>query len=323
MILNRWRGTICSYSAVILCCMGVFFHFLFAREAAAQAWISPKHTGSITFVYQNQFKKDFRLNGQPTNPGTVRLQGVFVNVDYSLTDKLAISATLPFLASKYEGTLLLHDEVPFDGVYTGYLDNGQYHSSFQDFGLNLRYNVSAHPFLFTPYVRYGVPTGNYPILGFSAVGQRLQQWEVGAHVGRLLDPFLPDAYIHVSYGYAFVKKIADVNLDRSNFNLQFGYFVSPSVQLYGIVHGMHMHGGVSPYEIYSRDFTTVLNQDYWDHHDQIETERTWNVGGGVSFALNESMDASIALLRTVSLWNGHWLNYQFSAGITWSFGSIQ
>jgi hypothetical protein len=304
-------------------CVLVLLQFLVARESTPQAWVPPKHTGTITFVYQNQFKKDFRLNGEPISPGTVRLQGVFVNLDYSLTDKLAISATLPFLASKYDGTELLHDEVPFDGIYTGYLDNGKYHSSFQDFGFNLRYNFSTRPIVFTPYIRYGVPTNNYPFLGFSAVGQRLQQLEVGAHVGRILDPFLPDAYFQLSYGFAFVKKIEDINLNRSNINLQFGYFLSPSFQLYGLVHGMHMHGGVSPYQIYTPDFTTVLNQGYWDHHDQLETERTWNVGGGVSFALNDSMDASVALLRTVYLWNGHALNYQFSAGIAWSFGSIQ
>src|SRR5262245_44231983 len=84
----------------------------------AQAWVSPKGTGSISISYLNNLdNRDYFGHGEPyidipPNPmcpngcrvdhfGELRTQGVYFDFAYSLTDKLGLTVSIPYLAPKY------------------------------------------------------------------------------------------------------------------------------------------------------------------------------------------------------------------------------
>ena len=66
-----------------------------------------------------------------------------MEVEYALTDRLALNASLPFIASKYTGSLEDPDYVNIHDRYDTYrrinpaaapsLDTGDYNATFQDF----------------------------------------------------------------------------------------------------------------------------------------------------------------------------------------------
>ena len=286
----------------------------------AQAWLSPKHTGTISLSYQYHYIDTHAIEGRwlkefaGVDLGRIRSHAAVVNADYSLTDKLAFSVTLPFIGANYEGEDLSHD------LHT---DAGSYHPSFQDLGLEVRYNVLKSHLMVTPFIGYGLPTHPYEYFAHAAIGRRLTSLQLGTYVGRRLDPLLPDAFLQGHYSYEFVQRIRGINLNRSNIDLQFGYFLTSSFTAFGLVIGTLSHGGVSPYIIYDKDTGEIIDQDLYPQHDRIEIVRTWNVGGGAAYSINDSWQAYFTIFHTAYMRNGHPLKHQISTGVTWSFGSPQ
>src|SRR6202795_4393682 len=102
----------------------------------AQAWLSPKGDGVVTVLYQNDIERLHSFSdGRTKDRGHTYLDGVIANADFSLTDKLAVSVSLPFIASKYVGPFP-HLLVRGDPTTAVALDNGNYHGGFQDFRFN-------------------------------------------------------------------------------------------------------------------------------------------------------------------------------------------
>src|SRR5205085_11269279 len=111
-------------------------------SSLAQAWLSPKGDGVVTVLYQNNIDRLHSFgDGRTKDRGHTYLDAMFVNTDFSLTDRLAVSVNLPFIAGKYVGPfphLLVRGE-PSTAVV---LDDGNYHGGLQDFRFNVRYALS-------------------------------------------------------------------------------------------------------------------------------------------------------------------------------------
>ena len=65
----------------------------------------------------------------------IRSQAVSTGITYGVTDRLAIAASIPFIATRYTGTT---PHGGFDGPAA--LDDGNYHGVFQDFRLDAHYS---------------------------------------------------------------------------------------------------------------------------------------------------------------------------------------
>src|SRR6185369_15752861 len=92
-----------------------------SAAAWAQAWTPAQGEGDVTFQFQDTLVKYHQLPTVRLDRGHIRGETMLVDVTYGLTDQIAVSAALPYVASKYDGTR------PHP---TG-LDNGGYHSTFQ------------------------------------------------------------------------------------------------------------------------------------------------------------------------------------------------
>jgi hypothetical protein len=70
--------------------------FLFSTIAAAQAWVPEKGEGTATLTLQDIFVKDhLGSGGQRFDVGHIRTFIAFQDIDYGITDKLALDASIP------------------------------------------------------------------------------------------------------------------------------------------------------------------------------------------------------------------------------------
>ncbi len=283
----------------------------FSSFCFAQAWIPPKGMGAIAINYQFfQIDDHFTGFGERTDVGHTQANNVIADFSYSLTDKLAVTVGLPFVSTKYEGP---SPHILTDGTIP--LDDGRWHSTAQDFSFQARYSVLAKPVQITPYVRGIIASNDYEYFGHSAPGVNKNRVQVGTYAGRLLDPIFPNTYLQGGYSYTFGEKILDMRSNYSSLDLELGYFVTPSLRVFGIAAGQVTHSDLDLEEINPRNAT---NQ-YFIHHDQIMRVNYLNLGGGASYSINNSIDVYGAVTNTVSGRNVHATKYGITFGVSYGF----
>lgn len=304
--MNAHRIPNASFAALT----GLAISFALPGVGFAQAWTSPKGTGTLTLSYQNQYTDTHYFGTHRIDLGHIRLQGLYANLDYSVTDRLGVSVTLPYVAGRYTGT----DPHP----NKEHIDDGRYHSTFQDFNLDARYHLTARRFAITPFMRTILPSHDYEFFAHSAVGTRLKEVQIGAFVGRRLNPILSDGYFQARYSYGIVERVLGIHHNRSDMDLQAGYFISPRLNLYGLITGFITHGGLDAPPLSAP--RPPANDPIFLHHDQIAHGKMLNLGGGASLAVNDRFDVYGSVIHSVTGTNGHAIKYAVTLGMSWSFG---
>ena len=322
-LLTR-RGGRSLASWAILALTGV--QLALPRGAAAQsAWVPVAGEGSVGLVFQN-LEFDGHFDG-----GGSHLEGVagsrahlaIFQFEYGLTDRLAFTARLPYIASKFTGTddepimILIreryeeyrrtHPDIPADSS----LDTGNYYATFQDWGFTLRYNLLNRGVTVTPVVSATIPSHHYRTIGEAAPGQDRLALHTGVNVGRLLDPLLPRAYVHGRYTYSFVQRFRGIPLDRSSAEFEVGYAITPIVSVRVLVNWMKTHGGVGFAEAYE-DLTLFLS------HDRLLASRYWHTGAATTVSLTNSIDLEGAVLLMLAGADTH-SGIGVNVGLTWHF----
>ena len=279
-------------------------------SARAQAWLAPKGEASLGAAYQNIYTRDHLFSkGERFDGGRIRMNVAVFGLNYSFTDRLAASASLPYASARYDGRT----------PHAGNVDNGDYHSGFTDLRLDLRYNVFREPAMITPFVAAIIPTRDYPTFAHAALSSGLNQYLVGVSVGRRLDPFLEAGFVQVRYSYAFVAKVLGVSHDRSNVDLEIGYFLTPSLGVSVIGSYQKTYGGIELPLPGTPAAAAFRLTPYYVHHDQLAQSNFVNVGGAVSYALTGTVDV-FAAYQTM-LWgrNVHSIEPGLAVGLSWGF----
>lgn len=286
----------------------LLFSFLLVPSSLfAQAWLSPKGEGTISLGYQHLFIRYHVFSkGQRLDRGHIYSHGLLMDTDYSFTDRLALTIGVPYIAGKYSGPN--PHQLP--------IDNGAYHSTFQDFRINLRYNITKRPMVITPFFETIIPSHGYEYMAHSAVGTDLREYHVGANFGRRLDPVLSNAYFQVRYSYALVERVEGIAPNRSDTEFQFGYFLTPRFSVLGLGSWHHAHSGLDfTYQVFPGDLTL----EEFHHHNQIGKTSLLDVGGGASVSLSRSLDMFISLMHSLRVRNGHAHAAVVAVGLSWSF----
>ena len=254
------------------------------------------------------FTSDHLLSsGQPQNRGPTQLSSATAGVLYGITDRFAVSADVPYIASKFTLTPGL---LPNAHDLESKVDDGSYNETFQDFHAAVKYNAVQGAVMLTPFVELTLPTHHYVTFGHSAPGKFLREYRVGFDVGRLLNPILPHGYFDLRYSYSFVQKLDDFNLDRINVDLEVGYFLKPWVAIRGLGAVQKTLGGV--------ESLVPPNSPYFPDHDRLERGHYSRMGGGVTFSLPRNMDLYVLVISTLSGKNVQ----AFTApaiGVSWNF----
>ena len=253
------------------------------------------------------FDGHFDADGRRDPFGGTRAESVWVEGVFALTDRLAVSASLPFVTTKLAGSFP-------EGVHLGPLDDGKYHGDFQDFRFELAFNLLARDLGVTPFVGLGVPSHEYEYKGEAVPGKGLGEVMVGVAAGRSLSPFMRRAYVHARYSYAFVETVdEDVDkLDRSNLDTELGYQATSRLLVRVLARWQVTHGGL--------DLEDMRHHpNFFRTHDRAARTNYFNLGAGVAFALGRSSDVYAILIKTLSGENAH-QSRSLSVGATFSFG---
>src|SRR5258705_1233877 len=118
-----------------------------AGAARAQAWLPAQGEGAVSFVYQDLFDRYHQFPGiGKVDNGPTTSRSVLVDVTYGLTNRIAISFGMPWVAAKYVGSAP-HPLVDVSGPTPTFygatpLDDGSFHGTFQDVRFDIRYSLT-------------------------------------------------------------------------------------------------------------------------------------------------------------------------------------
>lgn len=296
----RRAGTILKFILAIIA----------APPLAAQAWLFPKGEGSVALSYQNVYLPDHVFSkGERLDIGPMHIQGMLTNVDYSLTDKLALGIGLPYLAGKYGG----------DHPHQLPIDDGTYHGTSQDFHIDARYNIRRRPLVLTPFVKGVIPSHAYEHFAHSTIGRRLPELHVGVNLGRRLDFISPNAFLQARYAYVVGKRTEGILPRRSETEFQVGYFLTPRWSVMALGSWTHPHNGIDYiFGLYPDNLTP----GQYLNHDRLGRLSTVDLGGGVSFAASKTMDVFASAVTAVRTRNGHALASAVTIGVSWRFRTV-
>jgi hypothetical protein len=199
--------------------------------------------------------------------------------------------------------------------------------------LAVRYSVVRGRTAVTQFVGSFVPSHGYEHLAHAAPGRNLKELQVGVSVAALLDRLVPGAFVQGRYSYGFVQPVVDLsdvrlNGNRSNADLEVGYFVTPGLRVFLLGSAQLTHGGI--------DFPVIGPDEFWpsnlelvstpeglyafSNHDRIDRFNYLNVGGGASVALTDNLDLFGSYMWTAAARNGHALARGVSLGLSVGFG---
>jgi len=287
---------------------GIYFCALlltFTGTAAGQAWVPERGEGTFsTSLNYIAFGGHFRSDGSRTPEAASRARSLLFEVEYGVTDRLAVTMAVPVVSARYASTnppsdvlRVLFDQavqaVGSDFYKHPFLDDQQYHTTLQDFQFNVRYNLAFRPVVVTPFVGSVLPSHDYAYVGESAPGRNLKEVQFGTNLARRLDPFLRKGYIDGQVSFAIPEEALKIRTNRTNISVEMGYWLSRKLAVRGIGQWQHTFTGLH----FPADLTTperVLT------HERLLKADYLHLGGGVSYAVTSETDISADVVTFIS-----------------------
>ena len=289
--------------------------------ARAQAFVPAKGEGAVTLVAHASRVTRHLTAVTSLDLGKIKSKGITVDFSVGLGRKFGLSASVPFVTANYNGTrphaLTPAEIAAVHPTFTNLDSDGAYHSALQDFRIDLRYNATvARGIPITPFVSVIQPSHDYEYFAHVAAGRRLREVQVGVYAARLLDPWLPRAFVQGRFAHGFIESVQGISRRRSVLTLEGGYFVRPTFRVFGIISGQITHGGVDTIVSPRAELPLQLFID----HDRFGRENMLNVAAGLSHTLKQSIDVFATISRTMTGINTHAQDYAVSVGASFSFG---
>jgi hypothetical protein len=275
-----------------------------APPAAAQAWLPTRGTLDLSLSFTDlESRKHYLPHGDEFDAGHTNSQILALNMTYGITDRITITAGLPYVVSRYRGRL----PHPVES------DDGHTHRTLTDWRLGLHYQLSEGPIAFAPFLQFGSPITGYETVGHAAPGRGLTEWRVGFFAGRNLDEWWPGAYVQLRYAYIFEEKVAGISNDRSQLDLELGKYLAPRWSIRGMLYWQDTYGGIQ--------VPVPPTHPLFQYHDQIAAETFLNAGVGTAYAVGRSSEIYLLGAHSLRGTNGHKLDRSLSIGWTHRFGA--
>jgi hypothetical protein len=289
-----------------------------AAPAGAQSMVPPRGAGEVSFIYQTGLIKNHILTEATVDVGHITTHAVMVDFSVGLGKHFAVGVSVPLVMARYDGGFGHRpnaQEAPLHPTFT-FIDDGRYHTAWQDFRLELRYALEKNGVHAMPFVTVILPSHSYEYLAHSAVGRRVREVRIGAAIHRLLTPWSARSFVQSHIGYGFQEEIAGISRGITHINLEGGYFVKPNLSVFGLSNFHITNGGIdvrlSP--------RAELSGELFINHDRIVRERMINLGAGAAYALPAKFTLVGTVTRTVWGINTHSQAYLVTIGLSRSFG---
>jgi hypothetical protein len=272
--------------------------------------------GAVTVALQTiDYDGHFVTDGRFFAVGASVNNRLDIDVDYAITDRLSVTAGLPFVFAKYVDPNPLPPFVPFLPV-----DECRcWQSGWQDFGFTTRYNLVNGAFALTPSVSIGVPSHDYNFRGEAAVGNHLKEMRITIDAGQRLDAVSPRLAIQARYSYAFVEQVLDIPNNRSNATVEGGFLITRRLLARGLLSWQRVHGGLrlgSPGSALPPP-GEVNTPGRLDEHDRLLRDNNWRLGGGIAYSMPQ-MDVFASYVEFIRGTDSHG-GRAFTVGVSWPF----
>ena len=311
-----------SYLSVTACAAIACLLAIAPRPAEAQPYTPAAGEGAVSGSYQfisSNGQQGIDFSPQPPLD-TTRTHAFIWYVEYGLSDRIAVHASLPAMMVRYEGPTA--HTVGVNGQPND-IDDGRYHGTFQDFYFGTRFKLLQSPrFALTPFVEVIIPSHHYESLGHAAVGRDLRALVVGAAVGGFAEGLLPGLYFQTRLSQAFVQEAVDIRPNRTGIDSAVGYFVTPRLAFQFVQTFQYVYDGIdwtitSPFILAVHD-GSQFTRDHGLNHDRLARSNFLNFGGGVTFAITENVGV---FATTGSMaWGQNLIRPQsLTVGATWGF----
>ena len=286
----------------------------------AQAWLSPQGEGTVTMLYQNDIERLHAFgDGRTKDKGHTYLDGIFVGTDFSFTDRLAVTVSLPYIAGMYVGSSP-HLLVRGDPSTEVALDNGHYHGGLQDFRFNVRYSLSQRALKIVPFFQ---ADDTQPRLSH-ARARRGRSRRAGVSHGRERGAAseIPSCRRHSLQGqYAFGMSplvAANIAPKRSYGEVQLGYLLSRHITLQGSSVLTWSNNGLDfDYNL----FPNNLTGEQYLNHDRISRAKLLDAAGTIAYQVNRSTNFLLSVGHSFYGTNTHLRYLVTTVGFTKAFST--
>jgi hypothetical protein len=235
--------------------------------------------------------------------GRVQSHAFVVDGDVGISERLAVTGSLAFIAPRYRGAF----------PHPGPADDGSFHASVQDVQVGTRYMMPAGAWVFTPFTAFTTPVRDYEVLAHAAQGLHLKQLEVGTSAGRiLLAGGVSKGYVQATYGYSFLESpVEKVSLNRSRAVVEGGVFFG-RLTLQGVTSWRRVHGGLEWSDV------GFGSHEHFAGHDQSAATREWRYSAGVSFEVTPGSSIELSYGDLIRGANTHDARI-LAVGWSWGF----
>jgi hypothetical protein len=280
--------------------------------------------GSVSIAFHeaeaNKRVRPDVLGGGLIEQGDVTLRTAVLELDYGLTDRLALDITLPYKSNRYVGTTPHDPRKLQDDHGEPFRDDGEYHGGWGDWGIGLRWLWLSDPVAVTPFVSAYFPSHDYPI--FTATANGTGQWrvDVGVNAGGRFPGNFRNLTWQAGYAYSFMEKTRPENspdhrVNHSVLNLQLAYAMSPQWSTSLGWRYRKTHNALRMPE----DFNFPFTDDLFYHHDQLFALEQAVVEAGVSYQFDDRYTVFASYGRTNHVAFGQEIKRAIGFGISRSF----
>ena len=288
-----------------------------AASVSSAAYGQVKGDGSLRLEYQYIRTGAFDSSIGDIDIGNTDGHTLLLSVDYALTDRWTMMASLPWIKKRHQGalphnpTLDITEWTPPD---LELVDDGSYHSGLQDLYVGARYLARSGPLSIQPFVSYGVPTTNYQVYAHAALGRNV--WHLPVGVAISYTPPFSDFYVDGELSYVFTEKTLGVDISHYLLNATFGYFVTRNISpkiFFSMKHGSKGLDFPDDYDV------TALNDERWYYHDRMIKHNFVNAGVGVDWIISDRYLFSFSAFTMVDPEQVNNVDRAWTAGVTYSF----
>lgn len=295
---------------VVACCCAIATGTEHAHAAAG----TPEAGGgwvALTYDYTHmQFHLD--PNGDKLDLGSMDINAVTTEMEYGVTDRLAVFGSLPYIQRKYTGSYPHTVTKPDGTVVVSPIDDGSYHGSFQDLLVGTKYQTGIGQWMITPTITYGHPTHDYYIFSHAAIGTKQKSTTVGLQTGRSLPEPFDRFYVELDYAYSFMEKFQGTTANHSTGFIEVDYFATERLMLRTFAVGQKTYDGIEPAD-WAKDPKLYL------HHEQIMRTDYIDAAIGALYVLNGRYTASLDVKHNIWGENVHQIKYDIGVGISRAF----
>jgi hypothetical protein len=274
------------------------------------------HRGQMVLAYQDSEAQNLAGTDVtiPTSPIKIRLFDFAV--DYALNDHWSISAGLPLISRSFFDPNRGHDPLAIIPPHTEseFIDDGEFHTYWQDLRLGTRYLALTEPFIVEPYFEYSIPMSDYPFFAGAAVGQRLRKFEYGTTLA-YRPPFL-QWFFSWRMGYVNAPATLGISIDGVRIDAEAVRFLGPRVSMKVFFSSKHSKG----VPVSTHNVPVPHTSEAWYEHDRMIRHNYISAGIGVGLALNERSSLGIDFVQMPKAQDVFKLKHALNFSVSRSFG---